>query len=113
MRRFIVAVVVAVALVPAAAWAGQFQKDSAIDANVKGLEPVQRQALDIIGVDVTKTRYVSKIIVRFKGDFEQHMRDRKFAAAGAQLRLGLGGPGAVVAKAATVTSVGAGKRMKT
>lgn len=113
MNRLAVLALTAVALLPAAAWAGQFQKDSSIDAKVTDLEPVQRQALDIIGVDVTKTRYVAKIIVRFKGDFERHMRDRKFVAAGAQVHLGLGGPGAVTSAASTVTSVGAGKDMKT
>jgi hypothetical protein len=89
--------------VPAAAWAGQFQKDPAIDAKGKGLEFKQRQAIDLIGVDLTKTRYVAKIIVRFKGDFERHMRTRKFAAAKAQVRLG----------PTTITSSGAGRRAKT
>lgn len=112
-NRSIVGAVALVALVPAAAWAGQFQKDSAIDAKVEDLTPVQRQALDIIGVDVTKTRYVAKIVVRFKGDFQRHMRDRKFAASGALVRLSFKGPGAAAAERMTITSVGAGKRMKT
>jgi hypothetical protein len=112
-KRSIVAAVALAAFVPAAAWAGQFQKDSAIDAKVKDLTPVQRQALDIIGIDVTKTRYVAKIIVRFKGDFQRHMRDRKFVASGALVRLSFNGPGAAGAKGMTITSVGAGKQMKT
>jgi hypothetical protein len=41
------------------------------------------------------------------------MRDRKFVASGALVRLSFNGPGAAGAKGMTITSVGAGKQMKT
>lgn len=98
-----------IASLPAAASAGEFKRDAASDVKVRGLTGPQEKALDIIGVDVTKTQYLAKIIVRFKGNFEKQMRSRKLKQAGTLIRLKLEG----TRKRTTIASVGSGKRMKT
>ena len=67
--------------------AGEFKRDRAGDVTARGLAPPQRAALDIIGVDLTKTRFLTRVIVRFKGNFERQARTQKLRNAGVLARL--------------------------
>lgn len=80
-------------LIGVAAWAlpstasATFKRDKAADVRAPGLKGAQKKALDIIGIDYTKTLFVNRIIVRFRGNFERQMRTRAMRNAGALIRL--------------------------
>jgi hypothetical protein len=75
------------AALPAGASAGEFRRDRAGDVKASRLSPPQRKALDIIGVDLTKTTFLTRVVVRFKGNFERQMRSPKLRSAGVLVRL--------------------------
>jgi hypothetical protein len=92
--------------VAANSFAGEFKRDVAADVRVSGLKGAQKKALDIIGIDVTKSMYLTKVIVRFRGNLEREIRRPKLRKAGALVRLTLqGSPDRTL-----VGSIGAGRR---
>lgn len=100
-----------VAALPASAAAGEFSRDRAGDVKARGLTPKQRAALDIIGVDLTKTRFLTRVVVRFKRNpnragvlirlsFDDGTERTTVASAGNNptIGAGAGGPGGTIRK---------------
>jgi hypothetical protein len=103
-------IAVVAAALPASAAAGEFSRDRAGDVKVRGLAPPQRAALDIIGVDLTKTRFLTRVVVRFKGNFARQVRTPRLRRAGVLIRLSFkdGTARTTVASAGTSPTIGAG-----
>jgi hypothetical protein len=107
-RLLALLVALVAAAIPALASAGEFKRDRAGDAKAKGLSPKQRRALDIIGVDLTKTRFLTKVVVRFKArpkgtgvlvrlSFDDGTARTTVASTGRRtIGAGAGGPGGTI-----------------
>jgi hypothetical protein len=92
-------------MLPASAPAGEFKRDPVADVRVPGLKGAQKKALDIIGIDVTKTMFLSRVIVRFKGNFEREMRSPRLRKAGVLVRLIVDG----ATDRTVIASIGSGR----
>jgi hypothetical protein len=101
----LILVILCLTALSASASAGEFKRDAAADVRVPGLKGAPKKALDIIGIDVTKTMFVTRVILRFKGNFERQMRNARLRKAGALVRLTLQGS----ADRTVVASIGSGR----
>ena len=109
LRLLALLAALAVAALPAIAAAGEFSRDRAGDVKARGLAPPQRAALDIIGLDLTKTRFLTRVVVRFKRkpertgvlvrlSFDDGTERTTVASAGSSptIGAGAGGPGGTI-----------------
>lgn len=92
---------------PASAVAGPFKADKAGDARAPGLKGAQRKALDLTGIELTRTAGLARVDLTFKGNFAKAMRSRRLKGGGAAIRL-TGSMGTV-----RVASIGLGATART
>ena len=111
LRLLALLAALAAAALPAIAAAGEFSRDRAGDVRARGLAPPQRAALDIIGLDLTKTRFLTRVVVRFKRtpnrtgvlirlSFDNGAERTTVASVGTSptIGAGAGGPGGTIRK---------------